>query len=79
MIKTHLVHQRVRISSIRQSLYPVYDAIRWVCSNNVRRLVVDFSRYKIFCENGIDMMEWLIPRVNMAPLYEAKTLCTVVH
>ena len=28
-IKTHLVHQRVRISSLRQSLYPVYDAIRW--------------------------------------------------
>ena len=28
-INTHLVHQRVRISSLRQSLYPVYDAIRW--------------------------------------------------
>ena len=27
-INTHLVHQRVRISSLRQSLYPVYDAIR---------------------------------------------------
>ena len=27
-IKTHLVHQRVRVSSLRQSLYPVYDAIR---------------------------------------------------
>ena len=27
-IKTHLVHQRVKTSSLRQSLYPVYDAIR---------------------------------------------------
>ena len=27
-IKSHLVHQNVRISSLRQSLYPVYDAIR---------------------------------------------------
>ena len=32
-IKTHLVHQRVRISSLRQSLYPVYDAIRWFLMN----------------------------------------------
>ena len=28
---TDLVHQHVRISSLRQSLYPVYDAIRWTC------------------------------------------------
>ena len=28
---TDLVHQHVRISSLRQSLYPVYDAIRCVC------------------------------------------------
>ena len=28
-INTDLVHQHVRISSLRQSLYPVYDAIRW--------------------------------------------------
>ena len=28
---TDLVHQHVRISSLRQSLYPVYDAIRWYC------------------------------------------------
>ena len=27
---TDLVHQHVRISSLRQSLYPVYDAIRCV-------------------------------------------------
>ena len=26
--KPDLVHQHVRISSLRQSLYPVYDAIR---------------------------------------------------
>ena len=36
-IKTHLVHQRVRISSLRQSLYPVYDAIRCLYETSEKR------------------------------------------
>ena len=47
-IKTHLVHQRVRISSLGESLYPVYDAIRCTCFNTAL-LYLSFYVYLFVC------------------------------
>ena len=40
---TDLVHQHVRISSLRQSLYPVYDAIR--CKREIEMVQRRAARY----------------------------------
>ena len=85
--KTHLIRQCVRISSLRQSLYLVYDAIR--CNRKMTTVmaldsVTSFMRwkdvtytYKYMQHNptigGVSSVQWR--KVGRLPMYFLRSLC----